>query len=92
MEQPERVSRKGLTNVQMTAALFSAFLLFHSVKKPPVGGGPGAKAAVETEPGECELFCGARAAGKGAGAGRGGKRAEPVGSDRGKGTLQGRRA
>ena len=32
-------SRKSHTHVQMTAALFSAFLLFHSVKKP-LGGRP----------------------------------------------------
>ena len=135
-------SRKSHTHVQMTAALFSAFLLFHSVKKPLGGrpwrvraepaeigggrnpaagykslrelcekahlsgariirasgegagraGGPGRRRLWKREPGGHEFFCGARVAGREAGAGRGGKRAEPVGLDRGKGTLRRRRA
>ena len=43
-------------------------------------------------PAGTSFFCGARVAGREAGAGRGGKRAEPVGLDRGKGTLRRRRA
>ena len=92
MEQPEGVSRKSHTRIQMAAVSVLAFLLFHLVKKPLVGGEPGRRRLWKKEPGRRELFCGARAAGREAGAGRGGKRAEPAGLDRGKGTLRGRRA